>query len=251
MFKRIYIEITNVCNLECSFCEKSIREPKMMTKEEYKVILDKIKGHTKYVYLHIKGEPLMHPQLRDILELSRGKVKVNITTNGTLISKCHDLLIEYSDCINVINISVHSNESINYLNSINEFTREISSRKLFYINLRFWIVKAHKLKEMFEENEYVHFSFDEEFDWPKISDVRNDRGTCYGTRAHIGILSNGDVVPCCLDHNGAIKLGNIFDDSLENILKSPRFLKMKQGFQNNKIVEDLCKSCTYRSRFNG
>ena len=108
-FKRIYVEITNACNLNCHFCDKTIRPKRHMTSSEYRLVIDKIAPFTDYVYLHVKGEPLLHNELEEILEISKGKVLVNITTNGTLIDKRIDVLRKYKAVINRVNISVHSN----------------------------------------------------------------------------------------------------------------------------------------------
>ena len=87
---------------------------------------------------------------------------------------------------------------------------------------------------------------DKEFIWPDLNNnIYNENGKCYGLKNHIGILVDGTVIPCCLDCNAKINLGNIFDDSLENILKQEKVLKMIKGFQENKKVEELCKHCNF------
>ena len=95
----------------------------------------------------------------------------------------------------------------------------------------------------------IYLDKDYEFEWPKVKNEQSDVGTCLGTRTHVAILSNGDVVPCCLDSNGVIKLGNIYKESFFDIINSNLFQKIRIGFQNNKVICDLCKSCIYRKRF--
>ena len=87
------------------------------------------------------------------------------------------------------------------------------------------------------------------FDWPNINDEKEDEGTCLGSINQFGILVDGTVVPCCLDVNGDINLGNIFESNLVDIINSQRVKYMQEGFKNNKLIEDLCKSCRYRKRF--
>ena len=96
----------------------------------------------------------------------------------------------------------------------------------------------------------MYISLDEEFKWPSIDSQKyTDKGVCYGTKTMMGILSDGTVVPCCLDYNGVIDFGNIFTDSFESMISSERFIKMNQGLLQNKLTEPLCQHCGYRTRF--
>ena len=72
---------------------------------------------------------------------------------------------------------------------------------------------------------------------------------CYGLRDQVGVLSDGTVVPCCLDHNGDIRLGNIYEQPIEEILNSPRAKAMVEGFSCRKAAEELCRKCGYARRF--
>lgn len=252
-FKRIYVEITNACNLSCHFCDKTIRQKRHMTSSEYRLVVDKIAPFTDYVYLHVKGEPLLHNELEEILEISKGKVLVNITTNGTLIDKRIDIFRKYKDVINRVNISVHSNFSDEgYLEKILDFCRIVNEEELFDVVIRFWIKESVNVVNRFTETKFVHLSFDEEFSWPNLNKpFVSDVGKCLGTKTHLAVLSNLDVVPCCLDHDGVMVLGNLFNEDLSDIINKPMFQKIKQGFSDRKIVMDLCKHCSYRRRFDG
>ena len=107
-FKKIYLEITNACNLNCSFCIKNKRKVEYLTFDNYKLIVDKIKNYTKELYFHILGEPLLHPDIINFIEYANKKgLLVNITTNGYLINN-----LKNNDGIHRLNISLHSyNES--------------------------------------------------------------------------------------------------------------------------------------------
>ena len=95
----------------------------------------------------------------------------------------------------------------------------------------------------------VFVSIEKEFIWPSLeNDYYNENGTCYALKDHIGILVNGDVVPCCLDTNGLINLGNIFNDNLKGIINSERYQKMLSGFKNQKKCELLCQKCHFLKR---
>ena len=245
-----------------------------MTIEEFAIVINKIKDFTDTVYLHIKGEPLMHSNLDEILSICEdNKIKVRITTNGTLLKKKIDILKKHS--LNQINVSLHCENDIkDYLENVFSVCNEL--KKKTTIVYRIWALPSMKIDKMstkivdkikdyyqlddnivnkimndknikIEDNLYLDKDY--EFIWPKITDDNNEYGTCLGTKTHIGILSNGVVVPCCLDSNGVINLGNIFNDDLDMIINSELFKNINNGFKNSKIYCNLCKSCTYRNRF--
>ncbi len=251
-FKKIYIEITNVCNLNCAFCQKDLLPKKEMSLEEFETVLKKIGDYTNYVYLHVKGEPLMHSNIKGILDLCNKYDKfVNITTNGSLLSKKYESI----KGIRELNISLQSVTDINKLDDIFEVC-EILSRGTF-IEYRLWvksdfeseILKAIKGRYGSLDNKLaknIYLSFGKEFIWPDLkNEVLRESGTCYGTRDHIGILADGSVVPCCLDGNNVLNLGNIFDSNLDDIINSEKFIRMNEGFKNNKLVEELCTKCGF------
>lgn len=263
--KKIYIEITNACNLNCPFCIKNKKKTKYLTKEEFKIIIDKIKDHTKEIYFHILGEPLLHKDIIDFINYAHSQnLLVNITTNGYLINK-----IENINKIHRLNISIHSyNEKYNielkkYLDNI--FNTIDSIRDKTFIALRLWVKNnnTNKILEYInnryniniiniEENTKIKITNNliidtfHEFIWPDLNnDYYNEFGKCYGLIDHIGILSDGRVVPCCLDTEGIINLGNIYEEELENILNKDIVKKMVLGFKNNKKCQELCKHCNF------
>ncbi len=263
MYKKIYLEITNKCNLNCPFCIKNNRHQKYMSINEYKYILEKIKDYTKYLYLHVSGEPLMHPNINELINIAKKYFKINITTNGYLISR-----IKNNHNIRQINISLHSynpdynipltkylDNIINVINNLHEDT---------YFSLRFWINNKYNneiikylenkfnkkilIKKGYEIIKNVFISTEKEFIWPDYNnEFYNDSGKCYALKDHIGILVNGDIIPCCLDVNSYLCLGNIFKDDLQSVIKSEKYNIMLKGFQNNKKIELLCKKCNFIS----
>ncbi len=255
-FKKIYIEITNVCNLKCSFCPQDNLPKKELTLEEFEIILNKIKDYTNYIYLHVKGEPLIHSKIKEILDLCyKYNMFVNITTNGTLLKGMYNDLIG----IRELNISLQSITDLNTLEDILYCGNILS--KYMYVEYRLWANNKFE-KEIKEEiikryntldNKLAHnlyLSIDKEFIWPDLfNNINNEKGTCYGTRDHIAILVNGSVVPCCLDSKGIINLGNIFENSMDEIINSQRFTEMKKGFENNILCEKLCRKCGFINKF--
>ena len=274
-FKKIYIEITNVCNLNCSFCIKDNRIKKNMSIDEFENILRQIDKYTDYIYLHVKGEPLIHNNLDEILSLTNKYNKyVNITTNGVFLKEKVNILKKYNN-IRQINISLHSeNNKINYIEDIME---AVDNLKNIFIVYRFWTLKDNKLdnkmlkyleiireKYNIDNSTYeeiingknikiknnVYINKDKEFEWPDINNnYYNEYGFCYGLKNQIGILVDGTITICCLDSFGVSNLGNIFKDGMDNVIDSDKVKKIIKGFNDRKVYLDICKHCSYKERF--
>ena len=274
MFSRIYVEISNVCNMNCSFCHGHSRKLKQMTTEEFELILNKISGYTKYIYYHLMGEPLTHPQLPEFIKIASDKgFKSMITTNGTLLKQFSDKILEAG--IHKVNISVHSFEDgteeqfENYMVNLVDFAIKANNQGVIVV-LRLWnngfdngrnnkIIDYLKtnINDEWNENskgfkirDKMFLEYGERFSWPDLNEeTQGNNVFCYGLRDHIGILCDGTVVPCCLDSEGTINLGNIFNDNLSDILNSERAKTIKNGFDCRKAVEELCQKCGYAQRF--
>lgn len=283
-FKKTYIEITNRCNLSCDFCPKTARKQEFMSPALFEEILKKLQGHSEFIYFHVMGEPLLHPEIGTFLDLCfEYGFRVNITTNGTLLEKLTDVLVS-KPALRQVNISLHSFDanakeiSIDgYLDKIFSFIRMARVERKLLISLRLWNISAERGSEknkyiieriekefalgfIIEEkisqckgiklSDNVFLNQAEQFDWPDMSARETGcRGFCYGLRDQIAILVDGTVVPCCLDREGAINLGNIKDSSLDEIVNSKRARDLFEGFSRREAVEELCSKCGYRSRF--
>jgi radical SAM protein with 4Fe4S-binding SPASM domain len=284
-FKKIYVEIINTCNLNCAFCVDTKRPPKMMSVDEFENVILKIKPYTNLIALHVKGEPLMHPQLEEILDVcEKHNILVNITTNATLLYKNVDIL-KNSNAVRQLNLSLHSinmnknadlYNTAQYMEQIFKAVRILQEYTNKYISYRLWNLesiennnenaeilkfleeeyKIPNLLELSKSNSFVKLADnvflnqDLEFEWPDLNrEIIATNGKCWGLREQLAILSNGDVVPCCLDQNADIKLGNIFNDDIEKILNSERSIKTIKGFEENKLIHELCKRCGFISKF--
>ena len=257
-FKRIYIEITNICNLSCEFCEPHNRLNRFMKIEEFEQILNKISNFSSYIFLHVKGEPLLHPEVDEFIKLAHKKgFSINLTTNATLL-KNHLDITKY---LRQINISFHATNNEEILKT----TKNISD---CIINYRIWNVNENNealelIKKEFNINQDIDFSsksnytlapniflsMANRFEWPTLKKENISNGYCHALKDQIAILVDGTVVPCCLDNNGDIALGNIFEESLESILEKEKTQKIIDGFKNRIAVEELCQKCTYKNRF--
>lgn len=286
-FKKVYIEITSVCNLACSFCPQTGRQANFLKTDVFAATLDQIKPHTKYIYLHVKGEPLLHPRIDELLDIAHEKgFKVNITTNGTLIQKNRHKLLG-KPALRQMNFSLHSFDghegSVDregYLRNILSFVQEAAEQGVI-ISYRLWnlqkedlssgekrrnretlelLEKAYSLDYRIEEKvvpgggvkiaERIYLNQDHEFRWPSLDAPEDDgKGFCHGLRTQAAILVDGTVVPCCLDGEGVINLGNIHRTSFSEIVEGERANNLYEGFSRREAVEELCRKCGYRQRF--
>ena len=274
MYARVYVEITNVCNKNCSFCHKTKRTPRQMSMGEFTLICEKLSGITEYLYLHVMGEPLMHPLIGDFISYATKRgFKVAVTTNGSLLDKFGQKIIDAG--VYKVNISLHSFESgelsehKQYIDSCLDFADNASKSGVLTI-LRLWnggvtdtlnCEVTDLLHKKFPDEWNVgkrgarirnklHLEYGERFEWPDISsDNMGEDLFCYGLSDHFGILSNGQVIPCCLDSDGIIDLGNIYTDDIKRILTSRRACAMCDGFSHKKATEELCQKCPYARRF--
>ena len=279
MPNKAFLEITNVCNLACSFCHGTRREPKFMSVEEFTHAVSEIKGNAEYLYFHLMGEPLLHPELEIFLNIAHEYgFKVIITTNGTLLREKAEILLS-SPALHKVSISLHSFEANavcesleSYLEGCFDFCKKASDKGIISV-MRLWniggleelngrIISAmHEFfdtdtnepwKELysgFRIKSRVFLEWGNLFEWPDIDGKEYGcNHSCYGLRDQFGVLSDGTVVPCCLDADGAVNLGNIFKESLTDILNSPRALALAESFRQRKVTEELCIKCGYASK---
>ncbi|WP_025026959.1 radical SAM/SPASM domain-containing protein [Caldalkalibacillus mannanilyticus] len=287
-FKKFYIEITSVCNLACHFCPPTERKASFIKVEEFTNILEQIKPHTDYIYFHLKGEPLLHTKIDQLLDISHEKgFKVNITTNGTLINKVKEKLW-LKPAIRQFNFSLHSfdghqgsSDREGYITSILSFAKEAVAQSDVIISLRLWnldrdnatnlerkrnrealsiIEREFNLDYLIEDKvvrgkgvkiaDRIYLNHDYEFVWPALKEEEDEgRGFCHALRNQAGILVDGTVVPCCLDGEGVINLGNINETPFSEIIEGERANRLYDGFSRREVVEELCKKCDYRRRF--
>lgn len=279
--KKIYLEITNNCNLACAFCAPTSRKKKYMSVEDFFHILEKIEGRAEILYLHVMGEPFLHPQIDVCVnEAVKKGFKVHITSNGSLLSQVQDTLVDTG--LKRLNLSLQSLEqfpekrraektieileAVDFLLEKNKnlfvslrlwtqdkktFTQEITS----YLENYFSLPHLEIEKRLLEKNSFlihprlaIHAA--DSFDWPDTSQpFVGERGFCMGLRDQAAILCDGSLVPCCLDRNGAIKLGNLLEEDWDEIMQSKRASTFYEAFSERRVVETICKHCSYRLRF--
>lgn len=279
--KKAYLEITNVCNLNCSFCPGTRRPAGFLSAGEFRRFGEKLRPYTKYLYLHLMGEPLLHPNLEELLAISgEFGFRVMITTNGTLLEEQGELLC-VSPAVEKVSVSLHSfegnrecGELEHYLNTCIRFAQKFSKAGK-RCALRLWNLDGEDTRGVNSLNgtilraleqafptpwregrlgttlaPNIFLEWGERFNWPDLYAPEEDRPSfCYGLRDQIGVLWDGTVVPCCLDHEGDIPLGSLREQTLEEILNSPRAKAIYNGFSQRKAREALCRRCGFSKRF--
>ena len=277
-YSRVYVEIGNICNMNCSFCHGTARPPRRMTLGEFARVVGNLRGLTEYLYLHVLGEPLTHPMLPTFIEYAKAcGFKVAITTNGTLLREKGEALILTGTY--KVNISLHSFEGESeekqaaYVNDVIDFADRASAAGVLTV-LRLWNLEEgadtvdernRRTLELLHERfgtdwsmgargarirDKLHLEYGERFEWPDLGrEELGERVFCHGLGDHFAILSDGRVVPCCLDAEGDMTLGNIFESDIRTLLESPRAIAIKEGFAAKRAVEELCRKCPYARRF--
>lgn len=263
-----------MCNLRCAFCPGTTRVPHSMTEAEFAILLDRVSPWAEYLYYHLMGEPTAHPLLPRFMEMATERgMKSMITTNGTLLPTRGEAILAAHP--HKVNISLHAFEANppgmsfeEYIEGCVTFAAHAADRDTIAV-LRLWNLEGRAEGALHEKNEMIletlHRAFPgewvttrsgyrmrsrvflewgEKFDWPDpAGEILSETGFCYGLRDQIGVLCDGTVVPCCLDHNGDIPLGNLFASTLEEILSSKRARAIYDGFTSHRCTEELCRRC--------
>lgn len=279
-FSRIYLEITNCCNLACSFCHGTSRAPALLTVPQFTALANRLRGHTRFLYFHVMGEPLLHPDLPELLRIAGTlDFRVVLTTNGTLLPRRQAELLA-APALHKVSLSLHSFEANAaadreaYLEGCTAFGLAAAERGIL-IDYRLWNLDGASTRGANTQNEailarlhaaypgewtrntwgwrlrdrtFIHYG--ERFDWPDASAPDcGDAGGCRALRDQLAVLCDGTVVPCCLDADGGIPLGNLFSQPLEEILASEASQTLRKGFLRLKRLHPLCRRCGYANRF--
>jgi radical SAM protein with 4Fe4S-binding SPASM domain len=280
-FKKVYIELTNICGLSCSFCPTKTLPTSTMSLDFFEKILTQLQPYTKEITFHIFGDPLTLSNLLQYLDISKKyNFKVHLVTTGYYL-KNFDLNLFLHPAIKQINFSLNSFDKNDMNMTLQEYLEpilklsdlKIQNKIESFINLRLWNLDNQNQINSFNQNVFdileqhfgidlsqidynsirlgykVKLDFDKYFQWPSLDSTHNTNNYCQGLDSHFGILSSGVVVPCCLDSYGIINLGNLHNQSLKDILNSKRVQNIIEGFKNNIAVEQLCKKCSYKDRF--
>ena len=286
-FYRIYIEITNVCGLSCSFCPTKELPSKEMDLVFFEAVIEQAKAYTKEISCHVVGDPLTQSNLHAYLDIiHRYGLKAMLTTSGYFLKK-HSYDTLFHPCVKQINISLNAFNKNDTSFTFEQYIKpvlalceaKLEREEELFINLRVWNLDEMMSERTFNETLFSKLSetfdtslsldkvyeerpksirlaskilvhFDNYFEWPSLKNKNYGHGSCQGLQSHIAILASGKVVPCCLDCDGIIELGDLHENSMETILNAQRTTSIIDGFKKGKAVEELCQKCSYKERFN-
>ncbi|SFV70534.1 hypothetical protein MNB_SV-13-1321 [hydrothermal vent metagenome] len=258
-----------------------------MSLELFESTIEQAKKFTSEIACHVVGDPLTLSNLKEYLNIiHKYKMRAMLTTSGYFMKK-HSYDTLFHPCVKQINVSLNAfnkNDTSftfeQYMKPILDFCQEKVRRKEeSFINLRMWNLDEvmsekkfnlelfKKLNSEFNVNieldklnpkekknirlDYkVLLHFDNYFEWPSLNNKNYGHGTCQGLSSHIGILADGKVIPCCLDNDAIMELGDLRNESLETILYGEKATSMIEGFKKGICLEELCLKCSYKKRFN-
>ncbi|WQT08045.1 SPASM domain-containing protein [Helicobacter pylori] len=276
-FKKIYIELSDICGLQCSFCpnHKNIRG--VMPLELFEKICKEAAPLTPIITFHVLGDPCKLKNLNHYLNAAkRFSLKVDLVTSGAYLHNFETLL---QDAIYQISISLDAgldnHNKLNqhrYIQKILEFCRyKCEKNSEVFLNLRIQdsTLEKHQnlIKPFLESFECVSLetlksqgrarlfkksflNIQKTFKWPNLNaqnplNQESKTPYCYGLIKQIAILSNGVVVPCCMDTQAHINLGDLNHTPLKDILNSQKAMAIKTHFLKGEALELLCKNCSY------
>jgi radical SAM protein with 4Fe4S-binding SPASM domain len=250
-------------------------------------VLKELCPYTKSLAFHVMGDPLTLSNLVAYLELAeKYGFEVELTTSGYYLSKT-PMEVLFHASVRQLNISLNSYNKNSLNLTFEEYMfgvfkacgDKLQNYPKPFINLRVWNLDAkssevefnkllfEKLESFFDftiDTQKIYrekmkslrlapkilLNFDNYFEWPSLSNSHESDAPCHGLKSHIGVLADGTVVPCCLDAEGVMNLGNMHETPLKDILDSSRAEAIIEGFAHAKAVEELCKKCSYKERFN-
>jgi radical SAM protein with 4Fe4S-binding SPASM domain len=243
-----------------------------MSPEEFSAILFYIRPYTEYIYLHVLGEPTLHPQFCELVKLAVDNgFHVNLTTNGSMLDKVEQVFAD--KLVRQCNVSVHayaenipSEQWKEKMDGVFSFAKRYSENT--YFSFRLWNNGAEgasdfneycrnavnsffstQIEDTMSRNvkiqDHIFLQNAARFSWPGQKKLDLAHKKCYALRDHIAILCDGSVVPCCLDANGDMVLGNVFTTPLDDIINCKEAVDMKQAFARNEIVNPICKDCGF------
>ncbi len=276
-FKKIYVELSDICGLQCGFCPNPKNIRGVMPLELFEKVCKEAAPLTQMITLHVLGDPCKLKNLKLYLNIAkRFSLKVDLVTSGVYL---HDFETLLQDVIYQISISLDAglddHNKLNqhrYIQKILEFCRyKFEKNSEVFLNLRIQdsTLEKHQdaIKPFLETFEVISLealksqgrarlfkksflNIQKTFKWPSLNapnplNQESKIPYCYGLIKQIAILSDGVVVPCCMDTQASINLGNLNHTPLKDILKSQKATAIKTHFLKGEALEPLCKNCSY------
>ena len=254
----LIIEPTNTCNLRCTFCfvtDGMTRDGGFMDFNRFKKIIDDCTD-LEHLCMHNWGEPLLHKDIFRMIEYAKNKGVnyVVMNTNGTLLT---DKMINriVNSKLDIIRFSIDgSAETFKRVRGVELENIEKNIKKLKIIKekkrpeLKMGVVFTVEEDTEGDAEEYINH-------WEKIVDhvrlqpklITSPRtevcpepfGKDYGK---LVVLWDGRVIPCCVDYNANLMIGNIQNDTIPNLWKSEKLNILREQHLKGEFP-DTCANC--------
>lgn len=283
----VKIDISPMCNLSCTTCvhadphgdpqlEKQEFKPQhRMSVEQFRRIIDEIRGKASAVSLYYVGDPLVHPDLDEMCSIARdAKLNVHISTNfsfsltdARLKRMIDSGLTHLTVCVDGLSqkkyeltrVGGRIERVLNNLERMCRFRRELGRT---YPKIEVQYIKfQHNVDELEPaRNLLLGWGIDQFTDfWGDLGNyVDRDPGTfriigprenkripqCYWPHGNIVIKYNGDVIPCCTYRIGqqytasddARVLGNVFQSSVREVWNNEKYRQARRMVSNPQSV---------------
>lgn len=254
----LIIEPTNTCNLRCTFCfvtEGMNRAEGFMDFDLFKKVIDDSPG-LEHLCMHNWGEPLLHKDIFRMFDYAAqaGVRHIVMNTNGTLLTdKMIDRIVDSP--LSIIRFSIDGSP---------ETFQRVRGVALDKIERN--ILKLKEKKEarrpglgmgvVFTVEEDTHQDVEAYIDhWKNIVDhvrtqaklIQNPRkeicpepfGKDYGK---LVVLWDGTVIPCCVDYNASLKLGNAWEQPVMDLWQGAEIERLRDQHRSGNFP-DTCVNC--------
>lgn len=203
---RIYqVELSAYCNMRCSYCpHPSMQRAKGFMSEHVlgACIRHAQRSDQAMLVLHHFGEPLLHPNLRERLaQIAAAGLRVQLSTNARSLERCWPVLVDAGMPVNVM-ISVHqwvaSGEAA-YADALAHWQQRA-------LGTAVTVIPAYNVRK--GKFTFHHWADGDAEPW--------NPADCPFLTYNFGcVLWNGDIVSCCVDHEGATARLNILEAGYE------------------------------------
>jgi len=255
----IQFEVTNTCNLKCKMCPVNYTMTRKKTKMDFslfKKIVSQNKG-VEYYLMFNWGEPLLHPQIFDMLDfLKQKKKKVFITTNATLLDSEEKMKKILTAGLTRLTISMDGfDKTYEYIRGFSYKT--IKERVLNIVKLRDKLnvktkIDLNMVIQKETENEVKRFYKEwntvvDRLQIQPIIDFSTDqdpkRPRCKEFyRGNVVVLADGRVTVCCGDYDAKLIIGDTNETSLKKIWNGIKVRKLRK-LQNKGVFPEICRHC--------
>ena len=271
---RLWVETASRCNLRCVMClNKDLRasEKGLMDFDLFKKIIDEAKRHVNDIYLHHRGEPLLNPALFDMISYAREVgLKTRFHTNGTLLNeeKAAKLLEAGPDLVSFsvdgfdkpsyeqIRVGADFEETVSNIIRFAEMRKSRNLKKPYAVveTIRFCNPtigenkrKTDELRRRFLDAGINEVIEKDEYTWAEENAPETgtppEYSACTFPWYAMAICWDGTVTPCPQDYRAKMVMGNVGNNTLEEIWNGEAYRDLRRRFRTDLDSLALCRKC--------